>query len=1606
MDRKMKKVDPALEVHRKTPRMTFARSARVKLCPPWFLAGSATSALLAFCLLFPPAIPAEDADSADQKAAADKDPKEDPGAKTKGEKESEKEGEKEKRETKSSRSPLTDAIKRLSGKGAGPNVPPPPAGAEAAAPARSRRSTIDRAPSDQRSEDWMRKVHAHVRAGEWDRALEILQKVSDLPEDTLYRNEAGKWVSLHDEAARLRGEAPSEFLNQYRAQFGGLARQLLIEAVRAGDLAALGRVARTYFHTDAGYEAANRLGSLHLDRGEFALAAHWFAALWEARTPVTKDPLWRTKAAYALKQVGQTELSREILEGPEGPSAHSIGLGGRSYEPDKWLAAATSLSGPTQEALSDWPVFYGTPRRTGIAAGGEPLLLARWRIPTTESAGVRTQIEHLVEDLSDQGSPVLPLLFPTMVGGKVAFRTLHGVQVVDAESGRPLWQTDESQPLEKLIAGAAESDEAAASFLPGIAMGGRQVMMRQWNMVYNGGGGENSALCHLLFRNANFGLISSDGQQLFVVDDPEFFTNRQPDNPGVFGPDANDLAATGCKLTAYDLETGHPRWEIGGPANGEPFDLSLAGYFFFGAPVADEGELFVVGESTTGETAGQIRLVCLDPQTGRRKWSQLVASSDAGIEKDVRRRWWTAQVAVGDGILVCPTTAGWLVAVDRATHSILWGYRSSPQGPRQSPDNEAARFVQYASLGGVWGPAPPVISQGRIIYTPPETQTLVCLDQFTGKELWTKPRGHAWYLCGVFDKQVVVAARDSLTAYRLENGEQAWTTKIPGPAGRGVTVAERLYLPLAGGEVWSVDLKNGKVVNRWGLPEKGGSVGNLAMYRGMLLSVDALGLTAFGQRASIENEIDRRKRDDPRDPWALLHEAEIRLLEHDLDSAMAALRLVRHDDLPADLKEPFRRQLVAALTATIRKDLSRPETDADLRELEAAVRTNDEEQALRRLQAELFVARKEYVRAFDAYLALARTPTSVFSRDDAPAVRVRSDLWVAGKLADLRESLPEQTREAVDRRIAELRALALESEDASHEFLVLFRDHPEAVRVRRSLAEKYVARGEFLPAERMLSQLARGEGPPAAEALERLARLMLEFHLPADAAWYYRELETRLGGAILPGGATGAQFVKALRESGKFPDAPLPVLDWHADSLRVERMGPVYSNYVPQDLAPGGSAAPFFAKHRFEIEPSAQRLEVIDGLTDDLHWSLPLRGRAGAPEGGFALAQASGHHLTLLYRGVLHCLSPVDRKILWTRTLESRAAAQNLYGRPPMPLQPMQQAAALAKSWHAALSSIPGMPAALSLASEEFVGYQGRRSATLLDAISGETCWTCAGIRPGTLMLGGDQVVYFKGHEGAPLALRASDGKRLEVEKLPDLLSHAIHAVGDNFVLSNSSGGKTGMRLHDPVRRRDLWSLELSKGSLLSILENDRMAMFESDGKFSLVDLRTGQQKLLATLPEDERKGHSDVYVLADNASIYLIVNKGANQNYYSEQVPFVRASGLVFAFDIESGKQRWKQPVRAQNLMLERLAFSPYLVFSSRRYESKGKLHFWSLHLLAIDKISGARLLDEKSPAQPGFRSITVSAADRYVELRSYNERVRLYPEDKPASAGQSGGQ
>ena len=759
------------------------------------------------------------------------------------------------------------------------------------------------------------------------------------------------------------------------------------------------------------------------------------------------------------------------------------------------------------------------------------------------------------------------------------------------------------------------------------------------------------------------------------------------------------------------------------------------------------------------------------------------------------------------------------------------------------------------------------------------------------------------------------------------------------------------------------------------------------------------------------------------------------MLGHDLPGApgRGCRQVPKRTKVPQDLREPFRELLARALTASIRDDFSRPSTDADLADLTAVIVVSDGGSARTcdGLEAELFLARGQFERAFREIYLSDRRRTQFACWRETEAVGSRSAKRFVGRRENCgnnsklpRLGIAADRRERSTRRISALQAeAAARSEKAQLRFVTLFHsDWPQATvspprpgREIRRLEAGFRSRRTAL-----LRQLAgtRGDRAVAAAAVERLARLMLEFKLAADAAADYIDLERRFADVsarhtqLTTEREAGAD---ALRESaGKFPGVAFRYarLACRRHSSGAARRGRFFEFCNARADVAGPSVAPFFAGHRLEVESSSQRLDVIDGFSDELYWSVPLRSRGTNQDGGIVVARTAAHQLTLLHQGVLHGLSPVDRKVLWTKPVENRGPVPNMFGRNLNSAAAMQTPANLAAR-QAGLHSQGAQPAGLCLASSEIVGTLGRRTLTVFDAITGEVAWTqtgCLRAGNGTIVPGGEKVVLSATpptDENA-LAVRAIDGKRIETKTNPgrhDQSVVSLQLVDDRFVMSGSSGGKAGLRLFDPVAGRDLWALELPAQAKISILDNDRAALIEPDGKFGLIDLKTGQRKTLATISAEDLNLRTESFVVADHTSLFLLLNKGPPSSNFSDQVPFIRASGAVLAFDLETGKQRWKQVVQQQNLLLERLTASPFLLFSNREYKTKGRLPVWSLHLVAIDKLTGTKLLDEKTISQPGFRSVTVNAADRYVELRSYSERLRLYPADKPASAGQSGG-
>ncbi|HLQ43181.1 MAG TPA: PQQ-binding-like beta-propeller repeat protein, partial [Planctomycetaceae bacterium] len=717
------------------------------------------------------------------------------------------------------------------------------------------------------------------------------------------------WLSLRERALRLILKLPDEVVRTFRQRWSVEAQRRLEEAEQSGRADQIARVATRFFLTDAGHAAADRLGTRHLDRGESALATRWFRLLADAHAPVTTDRRWQIKAAMAAKLAGQTELAERWWKGDGSHAAtEQLEVGGEMMRLSDWWQSLKSHS-PGLHSLTEWLMFFGAASRAGTFAGGEPLLLPRWQHSLTQIQPLQRQIEMLVEDCHDVNRSTLTVSQPVLVDGLVALRTLGGVQVFDLECGRPRWSTAERWPAETLISpGQATYFAQSNVFINGMGWGGGRFNV---NFDFSAQGIEQNPLAQLLFANGNFGQLSSDGRQLFVVEDDTFvmqgngYWGGQTDMSRV---DPLRRSWSSNKLVSYDLRSGRPLWTVGGVESDEAFRPELPGVFFFGAPTPDGNDLFIVGERD-----GEVRLYCLQATTGKPQWSQLLATAEMTISRDPVRRSFTAQVAVADGVVVCPTTVGWLVAVDRASHQLLWVHRySTPQAlaSRSMPNQSLTVHLPW---GQRWCPSAPVIAGDAVVFTPQEMfdeqnlrTNILCIGLHNGTRRWSKPKESWLALNGVADGKVLLLGQSDLGALSLANGSDAWKTTIATgdgvPSGLGSVTGDRWHVPLSSGQLWTVSWKDGSLISRqWAPPgtrRENWTLGNLSLYRGSLVSAHATGLACFEQREATAAQIRERKEHDPGDPLALLTEASILQLERKSDAAWNVLKSLRDESVP------------------------------------------------------------------------------------------------------------------------------------------------------------------------------------------------------------------------------------------------------------------------------------------------------------------------------------------------------------------------------------------------------------------------------------------------------------------------------------------------------------------------------------------------------------------------------------------------------------------------------------------------------------------------------------------------------------------------------------
>lgn len=1452
------------------------------------------------------------------------------------------------------------------------------------------RDAVDvRAPYDRNVANLLDRARKRVGNKDWDTAFDAIRAALNQP-PALVRDSNGKYQATSVVANQILGSLPPEALKLYELKYGVAARQLHEKAQSVGDPALLSHVATRYFHTEAGYRAADQLATYFLDQGDFVVAANWFRSLQDVNADMTRLPSWQLKKALANREdVDPTTTTR---------------VGGQLVNAKEWIEAslALGLGSSEPELLTDWPQMNGNSARRAVASGGDPLLLKRWTQPSTSSPVLLPELAQLIQSIEDQHKVAIPSTMPIAVNGRLIYRSLRGITVVDADTGTRLWESNPGISAESIFL------QRRGGRVGGL-IGGIGTTTRNGQRISNY---DQSEIASVLFRDGVWGLVSSDGHRVFVLEDHAIaganrssyaFSSRRPTDR--YNRDWNSN-----RLAAYDLNMGRIAWQVGGSELGESFDLPLAGTSFLGVPLVDGDEALVIGERDA-----EVHLHALDAETGKPKWSALLGYAESPIDRDTVRRNWSAQVAVDGGVIVCPTTLGWMIAIDRTSHSILWASRFSKIQPQPTTRRFGRNLNtnQLKPLNERWGPSTPIIVNDKVLVTPPEDPILCCLDLATGEKLWQIKKGPHLYVAAIHNKTVVLVGNRVITAVSLENGTEIWAHKMDFPAiGIGVPVENRYYLPIQDGHIASISLDTGEVLERFRADTKSARLGNLLMYGGQVFAQSTLGVTAFEQKDAFVKEVAERQRKTPNDPWTNLQSARIQLTEGNAAGAAKILAEIDPQSLRPNDQQELQLIRKQALTTVVRKD--RENAGAALEQLAKLADSPATELQVVQMKFENERQWGSRSAAIDHLFELVNQDTSQYVDLHSQHGKIRLSTWLAGRFRDMNQLMSVEERESVDSRIAEMARAALDgTTEEQQQFLAIFAGHSAAIPVAEHLADHLIEDRKLVEAESILRRLMRDDSTGLSTAPipnrhkiaaeYKLASLLESHDQLSDALSIYRHLSATIDQTAAevaptePAETIDSRSIKdlateAVERLTQSSTALAADASW-GDQWQMDRMGSSYSSRSgARDLMKLPTDAGFFNQFRVQHDKIAGRINFVK-QDDEIHWSVPFHRYQASQQ---VTVEVVGHRIYVLHAEVLQCLSPIEKRVIWTRRFSDAIPSYVSTSYGPTTFGISRQGAYLVGQSQSGRTG----GSMLAIVNSNYVAVRGRGSVEIVDAATGETRFELSRQGMSTQVFGTYDAIILREPEAEPIVLSSADGTKIDTtlsdqlfDKLVTQTESGLITLDGRKVLFGFMEPATTVSKIDPTRKpgeQTVWTTTVSGKNWYSRIDPHTLAAVSSTGQLRLVDLTSGQMTDLGS-PLPIRKPLRSAIVLADADRLYVLATDNSSWSHSGGNLPSAFVNGELVAVNRADGKRLWSQKTENANLILEYMRHTPLLLLTSRKTVTQNGQTKVLPAVIAIDKRTGAVAAKTRSSTSNSYQSVRLSKAARFVELRSYSHRLRV---------------
>ncbi|NOY29444.1 MAG: PQQ-binding-like beta-propeller repeat protein [Planctomycetes bacterium] len=1418
---------------------------------------------------------------------------------------------------------------------------------------------------------------------------------------------SGEFAGLKATSRQILRDLSAEGRQAYETTFGPVARRELRNAIEAGDFDAVRRVAQRYFYTPAGYEAVLLLAAQEADMGRHFSAALAYQQLIDTPEAAKRfEPQLSLMAAFSWLAMDDRTRALELIEDLRSAGYRRLQIAGKEFRFDSlgerslgaglldWLQETVGT--PTVQAMmpeDQWLTFRGNAARNGQTGGGLPHMRVRWQARLLSHHKLETLHEDIAAELMRGQKSLLVAAAPLAVGNHIITRSAHGLIAIDFRTGKLVWQVEPQRvpEFERLVnaSGRVASHEEGSQ-----AETAKLFSTRIWeDHLYNS--------------------LSSDGERVYVIRDLSLPAANAYDAwamPFMNGRRALDGSVGSNRLCAFDLATqGKLVWEIDGATAKDDFQ----GAFFLGSPLAVGKSLYCLVEMKSA-----VYLAAIDRDTGEQLWRQQLANLETGILLDSRRRLQASIPSYEGGILVCPTGAGVVVGVDLAKNALAWAYRY-PTNRRPIPSFRARNDPRLLSKNQ-WIDSAATLANGHVLLTPPESDSLHCLDLVTGKLLWKLPRREYLFVAGVWQDRALLVGNKHLTAIRLEDGEPAWqeetqkgTLTIPEngvPTGRGFFSEGRYYLPLSTAEVVAIDMQQGVIVDR-AVARDGQVLGNLVCYHGAVLSQNGQFLDRFDQIDVLRSKSEELLDEDPSNNEALRTLGEIAYNEGDLSQAIELLQQA-YDSSPADMQT--REVLAESLMIALDEDFASYRDRLPLlRELQEA--SGSGLLALLRLESHGLLEVEDPVGSFEACLQLyAESAETHELLSIGRHHRVDVSRWLRAQISEIWEKASESDREQISTRLEELvdQLPDQPSEGELRRLVDCMSPFEEVDTVAMRLAKEYASAGRHLEAQQLFLVLADSTSEAIrGEAVANCSLALHQLGLAPLARPFDEALQSTLASVVCLEGKTGKACLAewgtgsvVTRPAWPYGKVEVTIASRQRIGTSTPNQGVAQNRISPRWGIRLEQCDDVLGRGSLMLSTTQGEVTAYDSLGNAFFraaLATPERGQRHDPSHLYAATRGNllvvslGRQLvaydTLSLAGLgsteLRTAEPLWRKDV-TSTLDTRYS--QVRGRSGQDDRPGTFRASRSQrdgKWIGVIGPL----------TRDSCIYQDQRRLVCIDSLSGEVRWTRDDVPPGCDLYGDENYVFAVPRSSKNgMMFSTVDGRSLGQVSVPRW-QEQLATIGRNVIRwRKRADGRSELSSFDSFSGKTLWREDFGRNARVDVAMSRYVSVVDQTGRCVLIDAVDGRLLVDQDLPRKPQA--TAVHLLVGSDRFVLAVQqKNSARRRGLNPVDFAMIDGLVYVFDRKTGLPSWKRPaeVRDQPLMLSQPVDAPVIAFVGNMARRNNRGSQQRISMLLLEKASGRLLFRDEnlSASRSNYCSMKASGPEGQPEvvLETSSQTIRL---------------